>query len=165
MKKVGDFFAGFTSVIYFIVIFIMMILLFLSNVFSENYYTNILNNIDLSDIKLADLGIYDDEFRSDATVQDILIESLEEAGISENDAIKIINNKKINEVAGKFISDTIVYITDNEEIPQINYQDIKEIIRSDNISRVLEETPSDEEIKQFVNELNIAIAESFEEGI
>lgn len=165
MKFVGNVLAKVFSIIFFIVLFLMMILFFLSNVFSANYYKNILNDIDLSEIKLADLGITGEEFSEDASVEDLLVDSLKEAGISENDAKKIVNNEKINEVVGNFISDTMNYLTYNEEVPQLDYKDVKEIIESNEVSSVLEDTPNDKEIKEFVDEVNKYLVESFEGGM
>lgn len=166
MKVLGNILAGVVSVVYFFVLFIMMMLVFVSNIFSANYYEKILNDTDLSEIKLADFGVsLGENFESDDSVEDLLITSLEEAGIPKDDAINIVNSEKVNEVVGTFISDTMNYLTNNEEVPQLNYQDVKEIMESNEVSSVLEDTPNDDEIKQIVDELNKFIAESFEGGV
>lgn len=167
MKIIGNILAGIVSIIYFFVLFAMTILVFASNVFSANYYKEILNDNDLSEIKLSDLGItsLNEEFGEDASVEDLLVQSLEEAGIAKEDAIKIVNNEKVNEVVGTFLSDTMIYLTNNEKVPQLNYQDVEEIIKSNEVSSVLEYSPTDEELKQLVDELNKFIVESFEGGI
>lgn len=167
MKVIGNILAGMISMIFSVVLFIMMLLIFISNIFSENYYKNILNDIDMSEIKLSDLGVssLSEEFGEDASVEDVLVETLEEAGINENDARHIVNNEKVNEVVGEFLSDTMVYLTDNKQIPQLDYEDVEEIINSKEISQVLEDIPNDEEIKELVDELNNFIVETFEGGI
>lgn len=165
MKVVGNVLAGVLSVVYFVVLFVMMILLFVSNVFKANYYESILKDIDLADIKLADFGISISEFGSDASVEDVLVQALEEVGFSKNEALKVVNNEKINEVVGEFFSDTVDYLINNEEVPQLDYQEALDIMKSDEITAVLEEAPTEEEIKEFVDELNKYISESFEGGI
>lgn len=166
IRTIGNVLAGIVSVVYFFVLFAMMVLGFVSNVFSANYYKQVLNDVDLSEIKLSDVGVtsFNEEFGEDASVEDVLVKTLEEAGVSRNDATKIVNNEKVNEVVGTFLSDTMVYLANNEEVPQLNYQDAEEIMKSNEISSVLEYTPTEEELKQLVDELNKYIAESFEGG-
>ena len=167
IRTIGNILAVIVSGIYFFVLFAMTILLFISNVYSANYYKQILNDVDLSEIKLSDFGVtsFGEEFGEDSSVEDVLVRILEETGIPKDDATKIVNNEKVNEVVGNFLSDTMVYLTNNEEIPQLNYQDVEEIIKSNEVSSVLEYTPNQEEIKQLVDEFNKYIVEIFEGGI
>lgn len=164
MKVLGNILAGFMSIIYFLVLFIMMILVFASNVFSVNYYKEILKEIDLSEIKLADFGItsFGNEFFGDASVEDILVQSLNKVGISKNDAMKIVENEKITEIVAPFISDAVNYVAGNQEIPQFKYQEVKDVFNSSEISSVLQEVPNDQEIEQFVDEINEVIITSLE---
>jgi len=165
MKVFGNILAGFVSFLYFIFLLAMLLILFISNIFKKDYYQDILNEIKLSEIKLADFGIteLDGEFNEDATVEDVLVKAFEESGIAKNDDLKIINNKKINEVVGEFISDTVLYITTEEKIPQVDYQDVLEIIKSDDFSNVLDVEITDAEVKEIVDELNQLIKDEIGE--
>ncbi|MBE6140370.1 MAG: hypothetical protein E7172_02415 [Firmicutes bacterium] len=165
MKVFGNILAGFVSFLYFIFLLAMLLILFISNIFKKDYYQDILNEIKLSEIKLADFGIteLDGEFNEDATVEDVLVKAFEESGIAKNDALKIINNEKINEVVGEFISDTVLYITTEEKIPQVDYQDVLEIIKSDDFSNVLDVEITDAEVKEIVDELNQLIKDEIGE--
>ena len=165
MKTLRSILALFTSIIFFVVLLIMVLLVFVSNIFSKDYYASILSTDTLKEIKLSDIGYSKDGIEEDATVEDLLISSLEEVGISSNDAEKIINNEQVSEVVGEFLSDTMVYFTNNEEIPQLDYQDIEKIIQSEEVANVLETDFNEEELKQIVNDLNKYIADAFKGGI
>ena len=56
------------------------------------------------------------------------------------------------------------YLTNNGEIPQLNYQDAIDIINSDEVSSMLENKPDEEEIKLIVDKLNEFILEKLEGG-
>lgn len=166
MKIIRNILAGFISIIYLVMLFVMILISFASNAFSANYYKEILTENDLSKVKVSDLGItsLSEQFDEDATVEDILVEPLEKSGISKDDAIKIVNSPKVNDVVGNFLSDTMNYLTNNGEIPQLNYQDAIDIINSDEVSSVLENKPDEEEIKLIVDKLNEFILEKLEGG-
>ena len=73
---------------------------------------------------------------------------------------KYFVNSAICATVGTFLSDTMNYIVGNEEMPKIEYQDVLNIMNTEEISGVIEDKPSEEEIKQMVNELNDYIKEN-----
>ena len=145
MKILGNILATIVSILYSVILLVIIILVFVSNAFSANYYEEILNDINISEIKLTDLGLatFEKEFGADASVEDVLVKSLEKVGISKNDAEKVVNNEQINEVVGTLLSDTVGYLAGSEHLPQINYEDIDKILKSDEVSSVLEKVPKE----------------------
>lgn len=163
MRFIGNFFAGIVSLIYFAVLLVMSMALFASNLFSADYFSDVLKSIEFSEIKLSDLGI--EGVEEGATVEDLLVDTLEEAGVSENDAKKILNSEEIKDVAGNFLSDTVTYIANQDgEIPQIKEKDVDRILQSEELKGLLQEVPDDIKTKDMTDEINNMIREMFEGG-
>lgn len=160
LKFFGNLLAGMVSLVYFSVLLAMASVLVVSNFLSADYYTKILSNIDFKEIRLSDLGVTGTD--ADLTVEDVLVDALGEAGISENDAKKIINSEKINEVAGELISDTANYFIDQKEMPQLDVNDVKAIMESEEASGLVDQVPSDMTPEEITNELNNFIKEALE---
>jgi len=163
MKVVGNVLAGIFSIIYFFVLIGTIGILFVSNIFSEKYYSNVLKEIEFNEVKLIDLGVTElnEVYGEEATVEDVLVGTLKEAGFSENDAKVIINNDEVKELVGTFISDSVTYIATNEEVPQLNANQVKEVLSSNEIKPLLKDI-NENELGGLVNEVNILIKEYFE---
>jgi len=164
MKVVGNVLAGIVSVIYFFVLIVMICILFASNAFSEKYYSNVLKEIEFNEVKLTDLGVTEvnEVYGEEATVEDVLVGILKEAGFSENDAKVIINNDEVKELVGTFISDSVTYVATNEEVPQLNKEEVKKVLENEEIAPLLKDVPEGAELDGLVNDINIMIKDYFE---
>ena len=160
MNFIKNLLAIIISFSYFIILLIMGTLLVLSNVFSGDYYTKILQDIDFSEVKISDFGINNVE--KDMTVEEVLVDTLKEAGVSSSDAKKIANSNKIKEIAGRIIGESTIYLVEQEKLPQISVSEVKSLLEDKEFSEIVGEIPTDMNAEEITNELNKLIKELLE---
>lgn len=163
-NKLGKFFAVIFSVIYTIGLTLIILIFFLSSFFKGDIYGSILKSIDLNKVKLSDIDPkLANEFGKDATLEEVFISSLEQAGVDRRVAKEIANNDEIKEVVGEFVGDCINYSINKEELPQIKKDDVNTII--DNIDNydITNKEIDKEEIMDYIDEVNKSSKEYFME--
>lgn len=146
------------SIILFFVLILFSGISFVSNFYSKEYYTNLMKNIDLDTVKLTDIGI-DEE----GTVEDYLVDELNEMGLEKDLSRKIIRSDEVKEVVGTFVADWVEYSSNGKDIPQISREDVDKVLSNDDVKSVIDEELTDEEINKLIEIINDAIKEGLNE--
>ena len=111
-------------------------------------------------MKISDFGINNVE--KDMTVEEVLVDTLKEAGVSSSDAKKIANSNKIKEIAGRIIGESTIYLVEQEKLPQISVSEVKSLLEDKEFSEIVGEIPTDMNAEEITNELNKLIKELLE---
>lgn len=156
LKIIGKIFAVLFSTVYFFILTGFVILFFGSNLLSTVYYKDVLKSIDLKEIKVKDLNINTDELVIDenTSVQDIIVEGLEESGLNNEMSVAIVENEEIRGILGTYIGEYVNYQVSGGEIPEIKLEDVKTVLTNELIIEAVGETPTDEDIEKVYEELN-----------
>lgn len=165
MKVIGKIFAVVFSTIYFFILLALLIINFGTNILKGDFYVSILKSVDLKTIKVSDLGniIGTDEIDEGTTLEEVLIESLEESGIDKQVGIEILENDEIKEVVGKFIGEYINYSVTKENVPEISKEDINKIINNASVKKVIGNELDGMSIDEIYDELNSEIKDMLKE--
>lgn len=154
-NKLGEFLGVLFSIIYSFVLIIMIILFFASSLLKGDIYGDILKSIDISEIKLSDISPeLVSMYGKDATIESILVDTLESAGIDSDVALEIVNDDKTKEVLGGFVGDIINYSVNKDEIPEIKTSDVEEILNNIDKDKLPNKEINKDEIKDVINNIN-----------
>lgn len=156
LKIIGKIFAVLFSAVYFFALASFVILFFGSNLLSTTYYKSVLKSIDLKEIKIKDLNVNINELDIDenTSVQDIIVEGLEELGLNNEMSIAIVENEEIREILGTYIGEFVNYQVSGGEMPEIKLEDVKTVLTNELIIEAAGKTPTDEDIEKVYEELN-----------
>ena len=147
LNGLGKFFALIFSTIYYFLLLIMLFLMFSSKFITKEFYVKTIKKIDLSEIKIKE--------ENNKTIEQLLIEKLEESGIDEKTSKEILKNEKLKEFVGNIIGNSISSIITKEKLIEVTNEDLKKIINEIPIDIKI----SDEELNELTNEINTAIKE------
>lgn len=150
LNGLGKFFALIFSTIYYFLLLIMLFLMFSSKFITKEFYVKTIKKIDLSEIKIKE--------ENNKTIEQLLIEKLEESGIDEKTSKEILKNEKLKEFVGNIIGNSISSIITKEKLIEVTNEDLKKIINEIPIDIKI----SDEELNELTNEINTAIKENIE---
>ena len=150
LNGLGKFFALIFSTIYYFLLLIMLFLMFSSKFITKEFYVKTIKKIDLSEIKIKE--------ENNKTIEQLLIEKLEESGIDEKTSKEILKNEKLKEFVGNIIGNSISSIITKEKLIEVTNEDLKKIINEKPIDIKI----SDEELNELTNEINTAIKENIE---
>lgn len=157
MKVVRSIISGVFSIIYFAILICFIVISFASSIYNEKFYSDILKSVDLDTVYLNDFGI-----EEEGTVEDFLVSTLNEAGIDENISLNIIRSDEIKELTGKFISEYVDYVSNNEKIPQITREDVDVILNNKDVKELIDKNIdlTDEKINKIIDMANEFIREN-----
>lgn len=150
LNGLGKFFALIFSTIYYFLLLIMLFLMFSSKFITKEFYVKTIKKIDLSEIKIKE--------ENNKTIEQLLIEKLEESGIDEKTSKEILKNEKLKEFVGNIIGNSISSIITKEKLIEVTNEDLKKIINEIPIDIKIR----DEELNELTNEINTAIKENIE---
>lgn len=150
LNGLGKFFALIFSTIYYFLLLIMLFLMFSSKFITKEFYVKTIKKIDLSEIKIKE--------ENNKTIEQLLIEKLEESGIDEKTSKEILKNEKLKEFVGNIIGNSISSIITKEKLIEVTNEDLKKIINEIPIDIKI----SDEKLNELTNEINTAIKENIE---
>ena len=150
LNGLGKFFALIFSTIYYFLLLIMLFLMFSSKFITKEFYVKTIKKIDLSEIKIKE--------ENNKTIEQLLIEKLEESGIDEKTSKEILKNEKLKEFVGNIIGNSISSIITKEKLIEVTNEDLKKIINEIPIDIKI----SDEELNELTNEINTGIKENIE---
>ena len=150
LNGLGKFFALIFSTIYYFLLLIMLFLMFSSKFITKEFYVKTIKKIDLSEIKIKE--------ENNKTIEQLLIEKLEESGIDEKTSKEILKNEKLKEFVGNIIGNSISSIITKEKLIEVTNEHLKKIINEIPIDIKI----SDEKLNELTNEINTAIKENIE---
>lgn len=162
LKVIGAILSSFISIIFFACLIAFVAIMFTKNLFQEKTINNYLEAVDIFNIPAE--SVLEDSYQKDAKLKDVITNNLLEIGIPKDLTEQVINNQKVTKLLAKQLTEFSNYVVLNKEKPQLNKNDIYEIINVDLIEQYshkqlteIEKNTFEKEISKVVDEYNNSI--------
>lgn len=131
------------SIVLLVIIILYSSILFIKNSITEESINNYITKIDVFSISADD--IFKDKYTNDETLKDVIIETLEEKGVSQKITLSVLEKPELINISSKYLSSYISYIILNKDKPVVVSDDIYNIVDSSLIEKSLERSLTEKE--------------------
>lgn len=130
MKIVGKIIAVIYSVLFSAVILAFGVIFMGKDLTSKEFLTEIVKSADLNEITIEQINIPElsEKYGNSATVEEVLIEEMIKAGLTEEKARELLNDEKLREFIAEKAGDSLDNVINGTKVLKVTSSELKDVL-------------------------------------